>query len=81
MEVQLSRWGNSLGIRIPKDIAGRVGFTEGTRVDMTAVDGRIVIAPTRPRYRLTDLLVNMTPQAVRGAFNWGDDVGHERVEE
>ena len=34
MQVQVSRWGNSLGLRIPKDIAIRAGLREGTRVDI-----------------------------------------------
>jgi antitoxin MazE len=32
MQVQVARWGNSLGLRIPKDIASRMGLREGARV-------------------------------------------------
>jgi antitoxin MazE len=81
MQVQLARWGNSIGVRIPKEIASQLGLVEGARVEMTARDGRIVIAPTTPRYRLADLLDGITPQAMRDAFDWGDDVGRERVDE
>lgn len=81
MRVQVARWGNSLGLRIPKDIAERVGLTEGTRVDVQAEDDRIVITLGRPRYKLEDLLVDMTPEAMRAAFDWGDDRGREAVEE
>lgn len=34
----------------------------------------------RPRYTLKDLLVGMTPEAMRKAFDWGPDVGREVVE-
>jgi antitoxin component of MazEF toxin-antitoxin module len=34
MQVALARWGNSLGILIPKDIATRLGLREGERVDI-----------------------------------------------
>ncbi|MEA1651428.1 AbrB/MazE/SpoVT family DNA-binding domain-containing protein [Nitrospirillum sp. BR 11164] len=80
MQVQISRWGNSLGLRVPKDIASEVGLTEGDRVEMVAEHGRIVISPTRPRYQLADLLAGMTPDAMGAAFEWGDDVGREVVE-
>jgi Antidote-toxin recognition MazE, bacterial antitoxin len=32
MQVQVARWGNSLGLRIPKDIAPRAGLREGARI-------------------------------------------------
>ncbi|MEE3625534.1 AbrB/MazE/SpoVT family DNA-binding domain-containing protein [Nitrospirillum sp. BR 11752] len=80
MQVQISRWGNSLGLRVPKDIAKEVGLTEGDRVEVVAEQGRIVIALARPRYRLADLLVGMTPHDMGGTFDWGEDVGREVVE-
>jgi antitoxin MazE len=80
MEVVLTRWGNSLGVRIPKDIAVRTGLREGTRVDIEAQGTRIVITPTRRRYELADLLLDVTPQAMREAFDWGPDKGREIVD-
>lgn len=81
MQVSISRWGNSLGLRIPKDIAGRVGLAEGDRVDVEADGDRIVISLPRPRYRLEELLVGMTPEAMHEAFDWGLDLGREAVDE
>ncbi|HYD64517.1 AbrB/MazE/SpoVT family DNA-binding domain-containing protein [Azospirillum sp.] len=80
MQVQVARWGNSLGVRIPKDIANRVGLTEATRVEMEAEGDRIVISVSRPRYSLDELLKGVTPEAMREAFDWGPDVGREIVE-
>jgi antitoxin MazE len=81
MQVQVARWGNSLGVRIPKDIAGAVGLAEGARVDITADDGRIVITVARRRYSLDELLRGMTPEAMHQAFDWGPDRGRENVGE
>lgn len=82
MQVQLARWGNSLGVRIPKDIAGRLGLSEGARVEMQAEDDRIIISVSRPpRYSLAELLSGMTPEAMRDAFDWGPDKGREDVGE
>jgi antitoxin MazE len=80
MQVQVARWGNSLGVRIPKQIAERAGIREGARVDIEAEAERIVITRARPRYRLAELLRGMTPEAVREAFDWGRDRGREIVE-
>jgi antitoxin MazE len=80
MQVQVARWGNSLGLRIPKDIALRTGLREGTRVEVEAEGGRIIISPATPRYVLADLLKGMTPEAMRQAFDWGPDKGREIIE-
>jgi mRNA interferase MazF len=72
--------GNSLGLRIPKDIALRAGLREGTRVDVETDGDRIIISPARPRYVLADLLEGMSPEAMRQAFDWGPAKGREIVE-
>ncbi|HKO09902.1 MAG TPA: AbrB/MazE/SpoVT family DNA-binding domain-containing protein [Alphaproteobacteria bacterium] len=80
MQAQITRWGNSLGIRIPKELALRIGLKAGSRVDLTAKGGQIVISAVRPLYTLDELLVGMTPEGLHEAFDWGPAVGHEVVE-
>jgi antitoxin MazE len=80
MQVQVARWGNSLGLRIPKHIAERAGLREGARVEVEAEADRIVITRARPRHQLAELLKGMTPEAMRDAFDWGPDRGREIVE-
>jgi antitoxin MazE len=79
MQIQVSKWGNSLGLRIPKDIALRLGLADGARVQLAMDGDRIVITTDRPVYELRDLLTGMTPEAMRGAFDWGPDRGREDV--
>jgi antitoxin MazE len=63
IQVQVAKWGNSLGVRVPRDIAARAGLTEGVRVDIEAADdGRIIISRSRRRFALEELLVGMTPE-------------------
>lgn len=80
MQVQVARWGNSLGLRIPKDVAARTGICEGARVSIEVEGDRIVITPARRCYVLADLLKGMTPEAMREVFDWGPDKGREIVE-
>jgi len=80
MQVQIAQWGNSLGLRIPKDIAARMGLCKGATVEVELADDRIVITSARRRYVLADLLQGVTPQAMREAFDWGPDRGREIVE-
>ncbi len=80
MIVSVSKWGNSLGVRIPKDVANRLGLRNGSPVDVVAEGNRIVISPKRRRFTLEELLANVTPE-IREAFDWGPDVGREIVDD
>jgi antitoxin MazE len=63
VQVQVAKWGNSLGVRVPRDVAARVGLTEGARVDIEASDdGRIIITRSRRRFTLDELVAKMTPE-------------------
>ena len=63
VQLRISKWGNSLGLRVPRDIAARAGLTEGARVDIEGyADGRIVITPSRRRFTIEELVAGMTPE-------------------
>lgn len=52
MQVQVAKWGNSLGLRVPKEVAAKVGLSEGSRVEMSAEGSTITISVERPVYAL-----------------------------
>jgi antitoxin MazE len=63
VQLRISKWGNSLGLRVPREIAARAGVREGERVEMEGfADGRIVITPSRRRFTIEELVVGMTPE-------------------
>ena len=80
MQILISKWGNSLGLRLPRALAQQIGVSEGQKVNVIAEGGRLVVEPVAPRYRLEDLIANMTPEAMHDAYDWGDDVGGEIVD-
>jgi antitoxin MazE len=81
MQVHITKWGNSLGLRVPKDLVREVGLTEGAKVEIEAQNNRIIITPVRPRYTLADLLKDTTPQDYRDSIvDWGPDMGREIVD-
>jgi AbrB family looped-hinge helix DNA binding protein len=43
MQTQISQYGNSLAIRIPKPFANDLGLAKGSEVDLTIRDGKIII--------------------------------------
>ena len=80
MQVLVSRWGNSLGVRVPKELAKQAGLSDGVRVEMTLEGDKLVMSTARPVYTLSELLVGMTPEAMQSAFGWGPDRGREIVD-
>lgn len=81
MLVQLSGCGNGLWLRLPEEMAARLGVGEGSWVELSLEPGRIAASPAPLRYSLDELLTGMTPEALQDAFDWGDDLGRERVAE
>ena len=45
MQLILSGWGNSLGLRIPKSIARILGVGKGSKMDMELKDGKLTLSP------------------------------------
>lgn len=89
MKVTIAKWGNSLGLRLPKQIVDQLGLVTGAQVDLDA-KGTKLIAETRPgrqipRYRLEDLVAEMKRLGGRDAeppsVDWGPDRGSEIIEE
>jgi antitoxin MazE len=74
---QISRWGNSLGLRLPKSVALEAQVDEGDRVDVSVKNGAIVIRPSRPFYSLEQLVAKITPQNRHDESEWGAPLGHE----
>ena len=81
MKTSVAKWGNSLAVRLPKDIAEEMRLADGSPVDIKVKAGALVLRPTRPRYKLDDLLVGMSAKAVRAAWTWGPDKGREAVDD
>ena len=45
MRATVSKWGNSLGLRIPRGLAQDAGLAEGSVVELRVEDGRLVAEP------------------------------------
>ncbi|GAA6618066.1 AbrB/MazE/SpoVT family DNA-binding domain-containing protein [Scytonema sp. NUACC26] len=78
MSTVISRWGNSLAIRIPKAVADRIQVEEGTHVSISISGDSIVITPQkRKKYTLDQLLEGMTPDNFHPEIDTGSAVGNE----
>lgn len=63
--VTAQKWGNSLGIRIPKEAADRIGIDQGSEIELQVIGNEtITLKPKRPKkkYTLEELLAQITPE-------------------
>ncbi|OGB96398.1 MAG: hypothetical protein A2Z31_00925 [candidate division NC10 bacterium RBG_16_65_8] len=78
MVTTVKKWGNSMGIRLPKSVVQEVELADGATVTIEAKEGQIVITPLRkPRYRLKDLVGRITARNRHDAVETGKPVGKE----
>jgi len=77
-KAQVSRWGNSLAVRIPKHVADEAGLREGDNLVLeVAEQGSVAIKLAEPHKSLADLVSRITPQNLHREEPWGAPVGAE----
>ena len=75
--VRVTRWGNSLAVRIPKHLAEQTNITEGSEVELGVADGAVTVRPKARSYTLQELLDQVTPENRHDELDWGEPQGRE----
>jgi antitoxin MazE len=80
MPTKIQRWGNSQGLRIPKEVLAEAHIEVGDEVEVRAVDGKLVVTPVRfvrGRLALADLVAAIPAGAPAHEVDWGAPEGDE----
>ncbi len=78
MKTRVKKWGNSLALRIPKPLAVEVGLEDSSPIEISLMDGRLVITPVvEPELSLATLLAQVTEENLHGEVDTGPAVGGE----
>ncbi len=78
MVTRILKWGNSLGLRIPKSFAKELDIEPNSEVDITVRDGRLIVRPLpRPAYALEKLLSDVTEDNLHDEVDFGEPSGRE----
>jgi antitoxin MazE len=78
MKARIQKWGNSLALRIPKSFAEHSHIEQGSVVDLSQDNGRMIVEPAQEReYTLEELLSQMTKKNRHGEVDFGPAVGKE----
>lgn len=81
MITKISRWGNSLGIRIPKPIVENLHLNIGSEVVVNQENGTIVIKPTNSDTApMDELIFGMTEDGLMDQFEDYPEIGKEIIE-
>ena len=80
MVTKIQKWGNSLAVRLPKAFAGQAGIGNGSDVNISVEDGKIVLSPIRDGEMLLDeLLQKIDESNVHNEIDFGAPVGKEWI--
>ncbi len=78
MRARVQKWGNSLALRIPKPFATEIGLQRNSPVEVSLVDGRLVIVPVvEPAFTLEGLLAQVSEDNLHGEIETGPALGKE----
>jgi antitoxin MazE len=79
MKAQLSKWGHSLALRIPKPVAEAAKLCEGDTLDLDVVGpGTVRMRKPTPKLTLAELVARITEENRHGETDWREAVGNER---
>jgi len=76
MTVAVKKWGNSLAVRIPKDIAKRLSVKDNSLVDLEIVENGLLFKPKK-NSRLEELVERIDRQNLHHEVETGERVGYE----
>lgn len=78
MKTRIQKWGNSLAVRLPKVLTDQIGLHPDVAVDISAVEGRLIITPlTDKLYSLDQFLNQIDETKLHGEVDTGHPIGNE----
>jgi antitoxin MazE len=78
MTVTISKWGNSQGFRVPKDILDKLNLAVGDLVNISQKDNKLIIEPAKKEKKYSiDELVNNLPKGYKASEEFSSKSGSE----
>ena len=76
--MQVSKWGNSLAVRIPAAYAKEIGAVDSGKAELTVEEGKLVLRPLADQqYDLDTLVAGITDENRHDEIETGPAVGAE----
>jgi antitoxin MazE len=80
MEIQFSKWGNSVALRVPSKVAKALGIVPGSVEKLVLKRDKLISIPRQNVYRLDELLAGITKNNLHQEMSSGTPVGAEVID-
>ena len=77
VQSKVKKWGNSLGIRLPKAVASQLQLADDSEVEIRIKGNKIVITPAAPEYTLKGLVEKVSRKNIHEEIAAGPLAGQE----
>lgn len=77
MRTKIVKWGNSLGLRVPKGLAEEIGVHDGSAVEISLAREQLIVRPAPASFELEDLLAEVTQENLHPEVITGEPQGSE----
>ncbi|HOK13917.1 MAG TPA: AbrB/MazE/SpoVT family DNA-binding domain-containing protein [Candidatus Kapabacteria bacterium] len=78
MRLQVRKWGNSLGIRIPQSIANQINIQDGSKINLVLKNNKIELIPVvEDEFELSNLVSLITDENLHCEIFAGETKGKE----
>lgn len=78
MKIKLQKWGNSFGIRLPKNILNSMNIKENDILTLEMEDNKILITKSnKQKVSLRELFEKYNGEDLTKDFSWDESVGNE----
>jgi len=77
VKTKISKWGNSLALRIPKAIAEDSHLSIGSAVDLSVQSNALVVKSIDEKYTLGDLVSKINDENIHDETDTGEPTGQE----
>ncbi len=77
MEIKISKWGNSMALRLPKFVVEDLKVQEGSLMNLFVKENKLIVEPVKRKYSLKELLKDVDKSNLHSETSTGISVGNE----
>ena len=79
MITKVRKWGNSLGLRLPKSMIQELNLADGSEISISEENGKIIIEPEIKDLSLKELIEGMSVEGIKEQFVEVKPIGKEII--